>query len=303
MNRTTKIALGHLRPRSQDALHARLSGATTTRLSGHRLTLARLGTMGLAALTLAAFLPLLPAYLGYLHTVCAGAACPVGQLTPQAVQALQTVELSVNVFVAYTLVLTLISLLMCWSVAAVIVWRKSDEWMALLVAVMLVLMGTSYVTHLLLQQPSSWQVPALLLDILTFGVFFLVFCLFPSGRFIPSWLCWLPAGWIAWGLVTISLHQVAGFYSFHLVGFLGGLIVVVSAQVYRYRRVSTVGERQQTKWVVWGASIAIMGVVGLSLPEALVPSLVGQSRLYRLLDPCDIIQDEAARHFVASICQ
>ena len=249
-----------------------------------RLTVARLAAMGLATLTLTAFLPLLPAYLGFLHTVCVGAACPVGQLTPQAVQALGAVGLSVDIFVASTLVLTLLALLMCWSVAAVIVWRKSDEWMALLVAVMLMLMGTSYVTHLLLQRPSPWQVPALLLDLLTFGVFFLVFCLFPSGRFVPSWLCLLPMGWIAWGVVTICLHQVPGFYSLHLVGFLGGLIAIVSAQVYRYRRVSTVGERQQTKWVVWGASIAMLGVVGISLPEALVPALVGQSGLYRLLD-------------------
>ena len=284
MNKTTKIILRYLRPGSQDALYAHLSSAPSTRLSGRRLTLARLGTMGLAVLTLAAFLPLLPAYLGSLHTVCAGAACPVGQLTPQAVQALGAVGLSVDAFVAYTLVLTLLALVMCWSVAAVIVWRKSDEWMALLVAVMLVLMGTSYVTHQVLQQPSSWQVPALLLDILTFGVFFLVFCLFPNGRFVPSWLGFLPVGWIGWGVVTICLHEVPGFYSLHLVGFLGALIAIVSTQVYRYRRVSTLEERQQTKWVVWGASIAMVGVVALSLPEALVPALVGQSWLYTLLD-------------------
>lgn len=277
-----KMVLGHLRPVSQDTPHAHLSGAT--RLSGHRLTLARLGVIALAALTLAVFLPLLPAYLDSLHTICAGAACPVGQLTPQAVQALGTVGLSVNAFVAYTLVLTLLALLMCWSVAAVIVWRKSDEWMALLVAMMLILMGTSYVTHVVLQQPSPWQMPALLLDLLTFGVFFLVFCLFPGGRFVPSWLCFLPVGWIIWGVITICLHAVPGFYSLHLVGFLGALIAIVSAQVYRYRHVSTVAERQQTKWVVWGASIAMMGVICLSLPEALVPSLVQQNWLYRLLD-------------------
>jgi hypothetical protein len=192
--------------------------------------------------------------------------------------------LSINIFVTSTLVLTLLAMLMCWSVAAVIVWRKSDDWMALLVAVMLVLMGTSYVTHLLLQQPFTWQMLALFLDILTFGVFFLVFCLFPSGRFVPSWLRWMPAGWIIWGLITIALHGVPRFYSIHLIGFLAGMIVIVSAQVYRYLRVSTVVERQQTKWVVWGASVAILSVVGVSLPEALFPSFVQQSWLYCLLD-------------------
>jgi hypothetical protein len=255
-----------------------------TRLSGRGLALARLGALALVMLTLAVFLLLLPAYLSFLHTVCLGSACPVGQLTPQAVEALRAVGLSIDAFVASTLVLTLLALLMCWSVAAVIVWRKSDDWMALLVSVMLVLMGTSYVTHLLLQQPSPWQMPALILDLLTFGVLFLVFCLFPNGRFVPSWLGFLPVGWIVWGVLSICLHEVHRFYSLHLMGFLGELIAIVGAQVYRYRRISTMEERQQTKWVVWGAGVAMVGVVGVSLPETLVPALVGQSWLYILLD-------------------
>jgi hypothetical protein len=32
-------------------------------------------------------------------------------------------------------------------------------------------------------------------------------------------------------------------------------------QIYRYRRVSTITERQQTKWVVFGFSLAIGGFV------------------------------------------
>jgi hypothetical protein len=286
MNRTKKSTARHLCPPStKTILDSHLPSATTTGLYGRWLIMARLGTMVLAVLAVAALLPLVPAYMSFLHTVCVGAACPVGQLTPAAVQALQAVGLSVNAFVAYTLVITLLALLACWSVAAVIVWRKSDDWMALLVAVMLVLMGTSYVTHLMLQQPSPWQVPALFLNILAFGALFLVFSLFPSGRCVPCWTGWLLIGWIAWGLVMILfLHDVAGFYSLYLVGFLCGLIAIVSAQIYRYRRVSTAVERQQTKWVVWGASVAMVGVVGISLPEALVPSLVLQSWLYRLLD-------------------
>jgi len=284
MNRTTRITCEQLRSVPQNTRDVNLSSALTTRLCGYGLTIARLGGLALVMLTLAALLFLLPAYFSFLHTVCLGSACPTGQLTPQVVQALRAVGLSVDVFVASTLAFTLLALLMCWSVAAVIVWRKSDEWMALLVSVMLILMGTSYVTHLLLQQPSPWQMPALLLDLLTFGVLFLVFCLFPNGRFIPSWFALLPLGWIAWGVVSICLHEVPRFYALHLMGFLGGLIAIVGAQVYRYRRISTVGERQQTKWVVWGAGVAMVGVVGVSLPETLVPTLVGQSWLYRLLD-------------------
>ena len=211
MNRTTKIERRHFRPAPQKNLHAHFPSDPTTHLSGQSLTIARLITLGLVILTLSAIWPLLPAYLSFLNTVCFGIVCPVGQLTPQAVQVLRSAGLSIDVFVACTLTLTILALVMCWIVAAVIVWRKSDDWMALLVAVMLVLMGTSYVTHLLLQQPSPWQMLALCLDILTFGVFFLVFCLFPSGRFVPSWLRWMPVGWVIWGLITVALHEVPGF--------------------------------------------------------------------------------------------
>ncbi|MGZ3617602.1 MAG: hypothetical protein ACXVAV_11410 [Ktedonobacteraceae bacterium] len=284
MNRRTKIERRYFRPAPQKTLYAHFPSDPATHLSGQSLTIARFNTLGLVILTLAAMLPLLPAYLSFLHTVCFKVACPVGQLTPQAVQALKLAGLSIDIFIAYTLVLTILALMMCWIVAAVIVWHKSDDWMALLVAVMLVLMGTSYVTHLLLQQPSPWQMLALCLDILTFGVFFLVFCLFPSGRFVPSWLRWMPVGWIIWGLITIAIHEVPGFYSSHLIGFIAGLIVIVSAQIYRYFRVSTMVERQQTKWVVWGASVAIVSVVGVSLPEVSFPSLMQRSWLYCLLD-------------------
>jgi len=237
-----------------------------------------------AVLAMAAFLALLPAYVSYLHTVCAGAACPVGQLTPPAVQALRQVGLSVDAFAGYTVALTIFSLLMCWSVAVVIFWRKSDDWMALLVALMLVLMGTTYVTHLVIQRPSAWQIPALLLSTLAFGVLLLVFSLFPSGRFVPPWIGWLPISWIAWGVAIIFLHDFQGFYQLYLLVLLVELIGIVVAQIYRNRRISTGIQRQQTKWVVLGASAAMVAVVVVSLPEALLPSLVQLSWPYRLLD-------------------
>lgn len=256
-----------------------------TRIYGRQLLLARLGALALAVLTVSVTVLVLPTCVRYLHTVCTDAACPVGQLTPGAVQALEGVGLSVNAFVGYTLALTCLSLLMCWSVAAIIFWRKSDDWLALLVALMLVLMGTAYVTHLVLQRPSPWQTTALLLSTLGFGALYLVFSVFPNGRFVPSWIGWLPISWMAWGGgITVFVHDLPGFYPLYLLALLAGLLGIVGAQLYRYRRVSTRIERQQTKWVVYGASAAMVAVVVVLLPEALIPSLVQQSWPYRLLD-------------------
>ncbi len=46
----------------------------------------------------------------------------------------------------------------------------------------------------------------------------------------------------------------------------------MAAQIYRYRRVSTHRERQQTKWVVFGFAICMVGfVLFLTLGNLLLP--------------------------------
>ena len=263
---------------------------TTTRLSGRWLTIARLGVMTLVGLTLVAFLPMLPAYISYLHTICSAVSCPAGQLTAATAGGLQRVGLSVNAYGAYTLALTLISLLMCLSVAAVLFLRKPDDWMALLVALMLALMATGFVTYVLLQRPSPWQVPALLLNTLAYAACFLVFSLFPTGRFVPAWIGWIPVAWIIWGLAMIFLHEIPLFFQLHYVVWLCALLGVLGAQIYRYRRASTLVQRQQTRWVIWGVSTGIVIAVAVALPYLLFPSLMQQNWLYQLLNaPADTL--------------
>jgi hypothetical protein len=45
------------------------------------------------------------------------------------------------------------------------------------------------------------------------------------------------------------------------------------AQLYRYRRVSSWQERQQTKWVVFGIVVALLGIYAQELPLSLYPTL------------------------------
>ncbi len=51
---------------------------------------------------------------------------------------------------------------------------------------------------------------------------------------------------------------------------IGGMLVV---QIYRYRRVSTPTQRQQTKWVVYGVTLGVGGFVLLILLRDFFPSL------------------------------
>jgi len=88
---------------------------------------------------------------------------------------------------------------------------------------------------------------------------------FPSGQFVPRWTPWLLIGWaieesgvtfLSTVPLNASLHSlIDGFL------FIGLLASIVAVQVYRYRRVSTLKQRQQTKWVVFGTTVGILGFV------------------------------------------
>jgi len=111
-------------------------GASTanTRLSGSWLIFARVTWIAVVTLIVALFLAMLPAYSTLLQTICTGATCSLVQPTLDSAQGLQELGLSLGTYATFTLALTLASVLLCLAVSAVIFWRKSDDWMALLVA-------------------------------------------------------------------------------------------------------------------------------------------------------------------------
>ena len=106
----------------------------------------------------------------------------------------------------------------------------------------------------------------------SFGVFFY---LFPDGRFTPRWTRWLA---VAYALLFVpdvffedsSLAALTDLLFFVFIGSL------VFAQVYRYVRVSNPFQRQQTKWVVFGFSVALAGFTGAVFLYEFVPA-VGRS--------------------------
>ena len=119
------------------------------------------------------------------------------------------------------------------------------------------------------------------LGAVSIDVFFL---LFPNGRFVPRWMGLIlllaiineffnnfpsptspfDANWPSW------LHQLVTFV-------LAGATIV--AQIYRYRRVSTPVQRQQTKWIVLGVSVALGILIGIFVLSPLIPSSIQQTPL------------------------
>jgi hypothetical protein len=104
--------------------------------------------------------------------------------------------------------------------------------------------------------------------------------LFPSGRFVPRWL-WAPVS-IAVLLTPVAVPALIGganlsatvknalFLVWELVG-IGTVLGLLAGQVYRYRRVSTPVQQQQTKWAVFGLVLSLVVLLLFVLPFLWTP--------------------------------
>jgi len=245
------------------------SHTATTRLSGRRLIMARAAWLVLVVPSLGLFVASLPAYYAQIQRACVDlVTCYLtGALTAKGLQELPALGLSVSGYAALlTIFFTLIVAI--WSgIGFLIFWRRSDEWFALLTAFFLVMFNSTYpgfpISALALAYPAL-TVPITFLSGLGLASIVLFLVLFPNGRLVPRWMgLFLLLGMI--GAVSTVLPPTSRFNSNNLPWWLGLVtpvvyVTIIFSQIYRYRRVSTRVERQQTKWVVFGIIVVLTGL-------------------------------------------
>jgi hypothetical protein len=247
---------------------------------------ARVAWVVLAITVLAIILFSIPSSFEHYSSVCTAASevCAervVHQATPEGVRALGETGLSLRSYALLNVVVDKVFQLVWFAVGALIFWRRSDDRMALLVSVFLVSFGPVAVdptaAYTLISSQPAWWLPVRSVDIVGIVSPALFFFLFPSGRFVPHWTRWLA--------VVLIINDVPDFLFPQLYSrlpsletvsylvFLGGVVSLVWSQIYRYRRVSSPAQRQQSKWVVFGLTLGIAGTFPSQLPVDL--SLVG----------------------------
>ena len=200
----------------------------------------------------------LPFYFTHLQTVCNHNSCVTGQPLASTVILLHGLGLSLANYALFAIVLNIIAAFIAFMIAGVLVCRKPEDWMALLTALALVMLVTANSTYTLDQLSSPWQAPTTILNILTWSLILLVFCLIPNGQFVPRWTRWLPIIWIICNLLFLFFSQLqSNQFLVNIVWFTGLACLVVSL-LYRYRIVSTPMQRQQTMWIVSGGSVPYM---------------------------------------------
>src|SRR5438876_44226 len=275
--------MSHADAPAETAQQAVLHRVTDTRLRGGWLVLARVVWVALVVLTLGLFFGSLPTYFAYLHIIVKPSPEVSGpRLTPTAVRSLQVVGLSLDFYAWFIIIVSLFFLFVYLSVGVVLFWRKSDDRMALLASISLVLFPIAYNNGIVGTLPPAWTLPSdgvVFLGSVCIGLFFY---LFPTGRFVPGFTRWLAVGWVAyWVPQTFFPHSPLSNPWLSAVLFLGLIASLIVLQVYRYRRVSSPLERQQTKWVVFGIVLAFGSfVIGSTVLYILVGLLFSLSPLF-----------------------
>jgi signal transduction histidine kinase len=285
--------------------------ANDPKLPGHALSvrqaLARVLWLLIAGLTLLHVATSFPILFTQFTTVCANCL-----LRPDNVAELSALGLAPQGFAIYLLVLAALFTLIYCLVGATIFWRKTSDPAAVLVAFTLLFFGgfASWGSTDAFSGAAPWW-RGLMLALYATGraLLLLMLFLFPDGRFTPRWVR-APAIFGVALVATLSLFSLdalpvwlagAGI-PLATIAFVGGALT----QIYRYRCYSSPAQRQQTKWVVFGVTIAItaqiaelvalqlfgariwlelLGNLIVSLAFLLIPITIGVAILrYRLFD-------------------
>lgn len=256
------------------------------RLQGRRLLLVRSSWSILVVLGLVLFFANIPFYLLQLQTLCTETACEYQQLTSGQIEALKGIGLTSGSYAVFTLILNSISLLTCLAVSALIIWHRSDDRMAFIVALMLVSLAPIFITA-----NASTKAPLLLPDegwtFLCQVLIGLVFWLFPDGQFVPGWMRWVLLVFLGAGVATffvpseplllnVSSSQLGWLIT------LGEMVTAGLVQLYRYQKVSGPAQRQQTKWVVLGFAMPLLVIALVNTLILFFPWLAEDQALFLL---------------------
>lgn len=172
--------------------------------------------------------------------------------------------------------------LLAFVVAVTIRRRRPDDPIALLfglsmIALFLIVDGVGTALSTVVLRPVALLVDVLAVDLLILGLY-----LFPNGRFVPRWTRWpailfLLFSWVFPDWIAAARATGTGTPA----TFPGWLVTLVSAmafltlatwipcRIYRYRHHSTLLERLQTRWVLFGFSLIVVPSFGAILVRTL----------------------------------
>jgi hypothetical protein len=171
-------------------------------------------------------------------------------------------------------------------IGLVIFWKRTDDWVAMAASAGLItyIAWTAPPLDALAGAGPVWSLSGSLVQAIGHLLATLIFLVFPDGRLIPRWSRWLllllGAVTVVWVLFPGSIFDFSNPFSLSLAAFFPLMFwraIGAGAQVYRYLRVATTLQQQQTKWVLSAMTVAVVAYLAFGFDRFLVP-LIGESR-------------------------
>ena len=241
----------------------------------------------LAAGFLVIWLASLPAYYERARTLTIEPVEQSGQIVldnqtfiQDAVQRGMTVQTSV----IFELTFNAVQIGCYYLVAGIVLWRAKNRFGVFTAFVLMLLPVVSM--HHVVRVASLFPKAFILIEIVNFLIWptwYLWIALFPNGRLVPfrAFILILPTIAVFIVIQLISLLAVVEILPTEMLYLnissdIGPLIVlpllgvILYSQIYRYRRIFTLVERQQTKWFLFGLGMffTMIGIFGLT-PNAI----------------------------------
>ena len=262
--------------------HTSLSTALTRLWEAHTLRLARIAWVVAVAGTLTLVAMAVPVRYAHLQRTIQNLT-PAQELVLKDVLAVfgQDIASHLRIVVA----IEVLVILAFTVIAGLIIFRRRDG-VALHLSAALVAFSawmSPLLTTLAINVP-MWERTVYVIEAVGFCLAISTLYTFPTGRFTPRWTRYFFLGVIAsavlWVLVPASPFNLSKPYQLSLLSF--GIIEFwwisgIVAQVWRFARVATPIERQQTKWVLFGFAVGTSLYIALLVERVVVP-VFGESR-------------------------
>jgi hypothetical protein len=242
---------------TQEAQKLKTATTSDVPLTGRWLVSMRLLAIAFIVLLLILWMVAIPFRHAQLASVCPNAntdLCGDQQPNIATYPQMQAAGISLAFYAAYVSTLEVMSVLIFLVIGVIILLNKSNTRIGLFTAVFLITFGVSQTgTDALAAAFPILEGPIGLLSLMGWTFLGIFLCIFPDGRFVPRWTRITAVLWV----VVIILSNLAS--SFFLVPLFGIIIATLIAQIYRYRYVSTLAQRQQTRLVVFAVTTYIVG--------------------------------------------
>ncbi|WP_186445574.1 histidine kinase [Paenibacillus cremeus] len=184
----------------------------------------------------------------------------------------RAIHLSLETYAVLFVCIDLIFTLVFYGAAMLIFWKGIREPMALLAGLAMVAFGTSFPSLVPVAFQGNTAMEWWFSGVATLGWIglSLLFLLFPNGSFVPRWsvgvfiviLIVQVSSFINRGIIW---NEMSGSAYLLAVWYIGSTLILVYSQIYRYLKVSSPAQRQQTKWVVYGLAVGLIGFIGMSI--------------------------------------